>query len=125
MSPVAAVFAGIAGVLHILFFAMESLLLRDPRVSAAFRVRPEDFDAVRPWAFNQGFYNLFLALGCLGGVVVSNLDGGAVTGRTLVLFTCACMVAAALVLITTDRRMVRGAVIQGVPALLALLFAAL
>jgi putative membrane protein len=104
---------------------MESLLITDRRVGSLCRVKPDSVAAIRPWAFNQGFYNLFLALGCLGGIVVSYVGGGEVVGRTLTYFTCACMVAAALVLVATDRRMVRGALFQGTAPALALLFAAL
>ena len=67
----AAVFAVLAALLHVLFFAYESVLFERPAVHARFRTRTEDVPAVKPWAYNQGFYNLFLAIGALVGVVLA------------------------------------------------------
>jgi putative membrane protein len=94
---------------------MESVLFRRPQVHRRFRTATEDVDAVRPWAFNQGFYNLFLGVGVLAGVIWSN--------STLVVFGCLCMVGAALVLVFTDRRMARAAVMQGLFPLIAVIAA--
>ncbi|MFC7241874.1 DUF1304 domain-containing protein [Catellatospora aurea] len=124
MNVTAQVFAVLAGLLHVLIFVMESVLFRRPQVHGRFRVRPADLDAVRPWAFNQGFYNLFLALGALGGVVAVH-TGHATAGAAVALFGCASMLGAAVVLITSDRRMARAAVIQGLTPLVALIAAAL
>jgi putative membrane protein len=79
-------------------------------------------EAVRPWAFNQGFYNLFLALGIFGGLIALH-SGHEVAGRAVVLFSCASILGAAIVLIAGDRRMARPAAIQGVPPLIALVAA--
>jgi len=122
MNLVAQLFAALAGLIHILFFMLESVLFRRPSVHANFRVASGDVEAVRPWAYNQGWYNLFLAAGAIGGVVAVHA-GAPAAGRTLVLFTAACMLAAALVLLSTNRAMLRGALIQGVPALVALIAA--
>jgi len=115
MNLVAALAALVAGLLHVLIFAMESLLFGRPQVHRRFGTATSDVDAVRPWAFNQGFYNLFLGLGALTGVIWSGT-----IGRTLVAFACLCMLGAALVLIGTDRRMARAALMQGLPPLVAL-----
>jgi len=56
----------------------------------------EASEAAEPLAFNQGFYNLFLAVGALLGVLLVALDA-ATAGWTLVVFSCASMVGAALV----------------------------
>ncbi|MGH8826646.1 MAG: DUF1304 domain-containing protein, partial [Jiangellaceae bacterium] len=74
---------------------------------------------VRLWAFNQGFYNLFLAVGAIGGVVILNV-GDETVGRTLTLFCCACMAAAGLVLFASERRLWRSALAQSVPPLIVL-----
>ena len=108
----AAVFAVLAALLHVLFFAYESLMFEQPAVHARFRTRTEDVPAVKSWAYNQGFYNLFLAIGTLAGVVIA-LVGTQDVGLALVLFGCGSMLAASLVLITADRRMARAAVTQG------------
>jgi putative membrane protein len=73
-------------------------------------------------AFNQGFYNLFLALGIAGGLLLV-VTGNAVTGRPIVLFSCACMVGAGVVLVATNRRFAPAAAIQAAPPLVAIIAA--
>ena len=124
MLAAAAVFAVLAALLHVLFFAYESVLFERPSVHARFRTATGDVPAVKPWAYNQGFYNLFLAVGTLVGAVVA-LVGPDDVGLALVLFGCGTMLGAALVLIATDRRMARAAVTQGLFPALAVVFAVL
>ncbi|WP_285661358.1 DUF1304 domain-containing protein [Actinorhabdospora filicis] len=113
MNVVAVILALVAAAVHVLIFVLEAVLFpRDAKVRARFRVAPADAEGVRPWAFNQGFYNLFLAVGVVIGVVTGE--------RVLVAFCCGSMVAAALVLVVTDRRMLQGAVVQGLVPLAAL-----
>ena len=68
-------------------------------------------------AYNQGFYNLFLAVGAIIGLALFWVGGPGtvadVAGRTLVLFTLGSMVAAALVLISTGSKYLRAALVQG------------
>jgi putative membrane protein len=122
VTPVAQVAAVLAGLVHVLIFAMESVLFRRPQVYRRFHVRGEDVAAVRAWAFNQGWYNLFLAAGAIGGVIAARA-GSPAAGRPVALFSCGCMLGAALVLAGTDRRMLRGALMQGLLPLAALLAA--
>ncbi|WP_421740367.1 DUF1304 domain-containing protein [Cellulomonas sp.] len=124
MIIVASVFAVLAALLHVLFFAYESVLFERPDVHARFQTRTEDVPAVKPWAYNQGFYNLFLAIGALVGVVLA-LAGEETVGLALILLACGSMLAAALVLVATNRSMARAAVTQGTFPLLAVLFAVL
>lgn len=120
VNTAAQIFVALAGVFHLAVFALESLLFRRPSTWRRFRVRSEaDAEVVRPWAFNQGFYNLFLALGALGGLIAGGDEGHAIA-----LFACACMAAAGLVLVATDRRMARAAAMQAVPPIVALVLAA-
>jgi putative membrane protein len=114
----ATVFGGLAAVLHVYIFVMESVQWSQPRVWKRFGVRDQAAaDTVKPMAYNQGFYNLFLAIGAIIGVVLFLVGDpgtvGAVAGRTLALFTLGSMVAAALVLLTTGRSYLRAALIQG------------
>jgi putative membrane protein len=121
MNPVALVFATIAGLVHIAIFAMESLLILRPAVWRRFLLTSQaEAQAVYPWALNQGFYNLFLAAGAVGGVVAS-MGGADESATAIVGFSCGCMVAAGVVLIATDRRMLRAAVLQAGPPFVALI----
>jgi putative membrane protein len=114
--------AGLAAVLHVVFFVFESLLWTRPDVYARFGIGSgEQAETIRPMAFNQGFYNLALALGLFVGIVMLGRDGSAgVVGKTLVLFATGCMVVAGVVLASTGRSYWRAASIQLVPAALAL-----
>lgn len=115
------IFASLAGLFHVLFFFMESVFWMNPKVHARFLVQGvEDAERLRLFALNQGFYNVFLAFGCLAGVALVGKWKEDV-GRTLVVYTCAFMVGAALVLVFSKPRLVRSAVIQGLFPLLALL----
>jgi putative membrane protein len=78
-----------------------------------------DAETIKFMAFNQGFYNLFLAVGCFVGVGLL-ASGRTEAGRAIVAFACACMFGAACVLATGGKRMVRGVLMQGVPPLVAL-----
>lgn len=127
MPLVAAVLAVIAALLHAWFFVLESILWRRPRTWLRFRVASQtDADTIAPMARNQGFYNLFLALGALGGVWLASGDptpttlGRMAPGAAVALFACACMVGAGIVLVLGDRRFLPAALIQAVPPALAI-----
>ncbi len=111
-----------AGLVHVVIFCMESLLWTTPQVRARFRQSPEQADATKLFAFNQGFYNLFLALGTLAGLALV-LMGRSRVGWTLVYWNCLFMLGAAVVLAVSAPAMRRGAVIQGAAPLLFLLLA--
>lgn len=115
------VFALLAAVLHILIFCMESLWFMQPKVHKRFgAVTTSDAEASRLFAFNQGFYNLFLAVGIFVGLALLHLGGNVDVGRTMVLFSCAFMVGAAIVLyFSAGHRMLRAAIIQAAFPLLA------
>ena len=114
--------AGLAAVLHVVFFVFESLLWTRPAVYARFGIASrEQAETIRPMAYNQGFYNLALAVGVFVGIVMLGREGSAgLVGKTLVVFGLACMVVAGVVLATTGRRYWTAAAIQFVPAALAL-----
>src|SRR5258705_12733290 len=95
MPLIAALAALVAVAFHVLFFILESVTFSQPRVAARFGLTtPEQIAAVRPMAFNQGFYNLFLAIGIVGGLALVAAGSGD-AGRAVGLFACACMVRAA------------------------------
>jgi putative membrane protein len=114
----------LAGLVHVLIFCMESVLWTTPGVRARFRQSPEQAEATRLFAFNQGFYNLFLALGTFAGLVAV-LTGHPRVGWTLVYWNCAFMLGAAFVLAASAPGMRRGAVTQGAAPFLFFALAAI
>jgi len=110
----------LAGVVHVLIFCMESLWWTTPKVRERFRHRPEQAEATRLFAFNQGFYNLFLALGVFAGFALL-LARRPVAGLTLMTWSCLSMFGAAVVLAASAPQMKRGALIQGTAPLVFLL----
>jgi putative membrane protein len=77
-------FAGLAGLIHVYIFCLESLLWGKPKTNRVFGVSPEIAEHNRLFAFNQGFYNLFLAVAAIGGLVVGIDD---IAGRILVAYS--------------------------------------
>jgi len=122
MLVAATVTGAVAVLFHLAAFALESLLWMRPAVFARFGVGTEQEAAtIRPMAWNQGFYNLALAVGVAVGLVLLSADGDRlIVGRTLVVFGTACMATAGVVLATTGRAYRRSAVAQFVPAVAAL-----
>lgn len=124
MNIASQIFAFLAAALHVLIFCMESLWFMNPKVHRRFGASSmADAEARRLFAFNQGFYNLFLAIGTLVGIGILQLSGNTTVGETLVLFNTACMFSAAAVLfLSAGPPMLRAAVIQGIFPLLAWIF---
>jgi len=115
--------ATLAAVIHVLIFCMESLWWTRPAVRARFRQSPEQAQTTRLLALNQGFYNLFLAIGTFAGLfLVANGYPG--VGLVLATWNCLTMVLAAIVLAASARGMWRGAVIQGALPLVFVVLAA-
>lgn len=112
------VLAAVAALVHVYVFALESLLWTSDRGRATFGTTPQEAAATRSLAFNQGFYNLFLAVEIAIGIVVVAAGHQAV-GVTLVLVGTGSMVGAGLVLLMSDRSKARAALTQLVPPLLA------
>jgi putative membrane protein len=121
--PIALIAAAIAAAIHVFFFVLESIRFRQPATWRRFNVESQrDADLLGPMAFNQGFYNLFLAVGASAGIGAV-LMGSTEIGRTLVLFTCGSMALAGLVLVVTDRRLIGSAVIQSTAPVVAIVAA--
>jgi putative membrane protein len=80
----------------------------------------QDADTIRPMAFNQGFYNLFLAAGAGTGLVLLGTTAWTQAGIAVAVFACASMVLAAVVLVTSSPKLVRAAVAQGAAPLIGL-----
>ncbi|MBN0039252.1 DUF1304 domain-containing protein [Cellulosimicrobium cellulans] len=112
--------AGVAAAIHVYIFVMESLTWTSARTRATFGTSREEAEATRELAFNQGFYNLFLAVLVVLGVVLYAADRQDV-GLTLVVAGAGSMVAAGLVLILSSPSKARAALVQLVPPALGVL----
>lgn len=120
---IGSVFVVIAAVVHIVIFFLESILWSKPAVWKVFGLRSQEHaEIVRPMAFNQGFYNAFLAVGAGTGLVMLGSANVTQGGIAVTLFACASMVLAALVLITSSPKLARAAILQGAAPLVAIVF---
>jgi putative membrane protein len=124
MITVALICAGLAAVLHVYIFVMESVTWTTPRTRAVFGTTADEAQTTKMLAFNQGFYNLFLAVITGAGIAAIALGHRAV-GAALVFAGVGSMLAAAFVLIASSRDMTRSAVIQGVFPLITVALLAL
>lgn len=116
--------AFLAAALHVYIFTMESLTWTQPATWKRFGVASQsDAETTRPMAFNQGFYNLFLAVGAFAGTgfVALAPEGStqAAVGWTLIFSSCGSMLLAALVLAGMGKKYLRAAATQGTLPLLA------
>jgi putative membrane protein len=122
------IFALVTAVVHLLAFAWETVLFQRPGVhEGVFAIPTADVPPVRLWAFNVGFYNLFIACGLVAGVIVW-LNGDEAVGRALLVYLCLFAFLAGIALFVSDRLAmsrprgtgVGGAMAQAVPPLIAL-----
>ena len=124
MILVSLLFAFIAAALHVYIFTMESLTWTTPATWKRFGLASQaDAETTKPFAYNQGFYNLFLAIGAFIGVGCVALGPGAsaqqVVGWTLIFSCCGSMLLAAAVLALSGKKYLRAAVLQGTTPVLA------
>ncbi|MGX9346496.1 DUF1304 domain-containing protein [Microbacterium sp. KNMS] len=111
------VLAAVAALVHVYIFFLESIAWTSPRALRTFGQTREAAEAQKELAFNQGFYNLFLAIVAALGVVLF-ATGAAVVGATLVFTGVGSMLAASLVLLISSPDKAAAALKQGlVPAL--------
>ena len=117
------VLAAIAALLHVYIFALESVLWTKPAALKTFGTTPEEAEATKELAFNQGFYNLFLAIVTALGIVLVGPAGG--VGHALVFAGVGSMLAAALVLFVSSPGKRAAAIKQGTIPLLAVVVLAI
>lgn len=99
---------------------MESIAWRGPLARRTFGPATDaEVEATAELAYNQGFYNLFLAVAVIVGIVAL-AAGSTAVGATLVFTGAGSMVAAGLVLLTSDRTKTSAALKQLVPPLLGI-----
>lgn len=118
------IFASLAALLHVYIFALESLLWTAPRTRATFGTSTEEAAATKELAFNQGFYNLFLAVVTAAGVIAVAIGSTAV-GAALIFAGIGSMVLAALVLLLSSPDKARAAITQGTLPLIGVVLLAL
>lgn len=113
----ALVLAALAALLHVYIFWMESVTWTSPRTRATFGLTETQAGATKEMAFNQGFYNLFLAFVTVAGVIAA-ASGATAVGAALVFAGAGSMAAAAVVLFASSPDKRRAALTQGtLPAL--------
>ncbi|MEV7797966.1 DUF1304 domain-containing protein [Microbacterium foliorum] len=112
------VLAGLAALVHVYIFYMESIAWTSERARSTLGTGTvEQAMAQKELAFNQGFYNLFLAIAVGLGIVIFAF-GDTSVGATLVFTGTGSMVAASLVLLLSSPEKASAALKQGViPAL--------
>lgn len=124
MVIVGLVLASVAALIHVFIFWLESIAWTTPRARATFGTSAEEAQATREMAFNQGFYNLFLAIVTVVGIVAVGLGHNAV-GAALVFAGVGSMLAAAVVLLTSSPDKARAAITQGAFPLIAVVLLAI
>lgn len=114
--------AGVAAVVHVGFFVLESVIFMRPSIYKRFGAKNEaDAKCLRLMALNQGFYNLFLAIGVFVGIWLFVEDGaGSAAAQALILFGCAVMFSAGVTLVVSAREKILPALMQSVPPLVAI-----
>lgn len=111
---------GVAALIHVYVFLLESFMWTRESTRRIFRIRTaEQAETLRVMAFNQGFYNLFLAVSVIVGIALVS-SGETTAGMVAITIGAASMVLAAVVLRVSSRGMTRGALIQGLAPLLGL-----
>jgi putative membrane protein len=118
---IASIFVALAALIHIVIFLMESVLWSRPQIWSRFGIATQaDADTIRPMAYNQGFYNLFLALGAGVGFVMLGASDAYAGGVAISAFTLLSMLLAAVVLVTSQPNLWRAAIVQGAAPLIGL-----
>ena len=118
---VGSVFVFLAAAIHLMIFVFESILWSKPSTWKRFGLKTQaDADTVKPMAFNQGFYNAFLAIGAGAGLVMLGSENCVQAGFALAIFACLSMVLAAVVLIASSPKLWRAALTQGAAPLLGI-----
>jgi putative membrane protein len=116
-------FVFLAALIHLFIFFLESVLWSKPSTWKRFGLKTqEEADIVKPMAYNQGFYNVFLALGAGAGLVMISSTNAVQGGVALSIFALLTMLLASIVLITSNPKLWRAALVQGVAPLLGIIF---
>ena len=105
------------GCFHVAIFWLESLAWGKPITLKIFRLKADEVVASRLFAFNQGFYNLFLAIAIFLGLLLQRSTRVS-EGQILVDYAIASVFGAGFVLLCSHVRMRRAALLQALPAVI-------
>ena len=120
MTVVGLVLIGLAAAIHLYVFVLESLRWMRPATRATFGIASEqEAETTRLLAFNQGFYNLFLAIIAVAGIALAGPLPAA--AGALLVASAGSMIGAGLVLLASSPRLWRAALVQLLPPGLGLL----
>ena len=110
---------GLSGLFHVYVFYLESMIWTKPRTWKTFGVPSQEAaEIIRPMAFNQGFYNLFLALEIFAGLIALGIRS--TIGFTLLIAAALSIIGAGIVLFFSVKTSRRAAIIQASPPLVGL-----
>jgi len=119
------VLCSLAALVHVYIFYLESIVWTGRTARAVFGIRTvEEAEGMKLLAFNQGFYNLFLALEIALGIALV-AAGSETVGVTLVFVGAGSMVAASLVLLASSASKSAAALKQGLVPLVGIAVLAL
>lgn len=110
----------LGAVLHGYICWLESVAWTGLRARRIFGLSEADARTTAPLALNQGFYNLFLAVEVVAGIVLV-AAGLTTAGITAIVIGAGSMVAAGVVLVVSSPDRARAAVVQASAPLLGLL----
>lgn len=105
------IFAALAALLHVYIFVLESLRWTAETTRKTFGTSVAEAQATKEMAFNQGFYNLFLALMAVAGIIAA-IAGHQGVGIALILAGVGSMLLAGLVLLISSPSKAKSAVTQ-------------
>ena len=99
----------LTALIHVYIFVLESFLWMKPATRKAFKTSEAEAQTTSGLAYNQGFYNLFLALGLFYGIWLGQ------PGYLLVNYIMCFVFAAGLVLFVSRPAMRKSALYQLIP----------
>lgn len=115
MLIVAKIFIALTALLHCFFFKLESIDFMKPEVLKKFRLTADQAIHAKIWAFNQGFYNLFLAFGLFYSLYQIQTNNMLV-GKSIAQFILLTIFGAGLVLLFSSPESKLAAMIQATSA---------
>lgn len=112
---ISSILVGLVAVIHIYILYLECFQWATPKGMKSFGMTEQQAQATKSLAFNQGFYNGFLAAGLIWGLVYPD----SVVGPHIQLFFLICVLVAGIVGSLTAKRSIL--YVQALPALLGII----